>query len=65
MRVSTRGDPEQVEVELEDDGPAGSARPPGLGLSLASDVAREHEGALAVLPSPLGGARFVLRLPRG
>ena len=65
VRVSTRGDPEQVEVELEDDGPAGSARPPGLGLSLASDVAREHEGALAVLPSPLGGARFVLRLPRG
>lgn len=36
----------------------------GLGLSVASAVADEHEGALELGTDPLGGARFTLVLPR-
>lgn len=35
----------------------------GLGLAIARDVARRHQGALTVTRSPEGGARFELRLP--
>ena len=34
----------------------------GLGLSIAFDIVREHEGALLLDPSP-AGACFVIRLP--
>ncbi|MFG2909159.1 sensor histidine kinase [Kitasatospora sp. NPDC048286] len=34
----------------------------GLGLSIASRVARAHRGTLTAGPGPLGGARFTLRL---
>lgn len=36
----------------------------GLGLAIVEAVAREHEGFAAVDPSPLGGARFRLAIPR-
>lgn len=35
----------------------------GLGLSIARDFVRLHGGTLDVSGSPLGGARFVMRLP--
>jgi len=36
----------------------------GLGLAIAERIAREHGGSLTVAESPLGGARFLLVLPR-
>ena len=36
----------------------------GLGLAIARDVARSHGGDIALSPSPLGGLRATLRLPR-
>lgn len=36
----------------------------GLGLAIARDVARSHGGDIRLTPSPLGGLRAVLRLPR-
>jgi signal transduction histidine kinase len=45
------------ESEAED---AGS----GLGLALARRITEAHGGTLSVSPSPLGGARFTLSLPR-
>jgi signal transduction histidine kinase len=36
----------------------------GLGLSVASAAAEDHEGRLALAQDPLGGARFTLTLPR-
>lgn len=36
----------------------------GLGLAIARDVARSHGGDIFLSPSPLGGLRAVLRLPR-
>lgn len=36
----------------------------GLGLAIARDVARSHGGDIALSPSPLGGLRATLRVPR-
>ena len=36
----------------------------GLGLAIARDVARSHGGEVTLSPSPLGGLRATLRLPR-
>jgi two-component system, OmpR family, osmolarity sensor histidine kinase EnvZ len=35
----------------------------GLGLAIARDIARSHGGDIALLDSPLGGLRAMLRLP--
>jgi len=35
----------------------------GLGLAMVRRVAERHGGTIRVTPSPLGGARFTLRLP--
>lgn len=36
----------------------------GLGLAISHRIVQEHAGGLQVLTSPLGGARFEVRLPR-
>ncbi|HEX6263089.1 MAG TPA: ATP-binding protein [Actinomycetota bacterium] len=36
----------------------------GLGLSIVAEVARAHGGSVELVDSPLGGARFEVRLPR-
>jgi signal transduction histidine kinase len=36
----------------------------GLGLAIVKKVVLDHEGEITVEDSPLGGARFVIRLPR-
>jgi signal transduction histidine kinase len=46
--------------------PFASTKPSGgLGLALARRFARLHGGEVEHEPRPAGGARFVLRLPRG
>jgi len=35
----------------------------GIGLSMVADIASAHGGSVAIDTSPLGGARFVVRLP--
>ena len=37
----------------------------GLGLAIVKAIAEAHGGSVACLTSPLGGARFVVRLPAG
>jgi signal transduction histidine kinase len=37
----------------------------GLGLAIVRDLARAQGGSVRVESSPIGGARFVLRVPRG
>ena len=77
--VTIRRDSAMVELAVDDDGPGidaadamhlgerfrrGSASAgSGLGLSIAQTVAHLHGGDIAVLRSPAGGARAVLRLP--
>jgi signal transduction histidine kinase len=60
------GDPEKLFIPFHrgltdrDDRVRGT----GLGLTIARRVARAHDGTLDAWPSPLGGARFTLTVPR-
>jgi signal transduction histidine kinase len=42
---------------------AGTRRGSGLGLAIARGIVERVAGSVAVHPSPLGGARFVVRIP--
>ena len=48
-----------------DEGRARDVGGAGLGLAVASDVAKAHGGALQIADSPLGGARVTITLPGG
>jgi len=71
----TAGDP--VTLLVADNGPGlppdvadeaftpfvtGKAQGLGLGLGIARDIVREFGGDIAIIPSPLGGAAFAVRL---
>jgi signal transduction histidine kinase len=79
LRVSTRVDGDEVELEVADTGvgmapevaarvfePLFTTKPAGsgLGLYLVRDVVRRHGGTIAVDSAVGEGARFVVRLPR-
>jgi two-component system, NtrC family, nitrogen regulation sensor histidine kinase NtrY len=79
VRVSVRVEGGRYLVAVDDDGPGidpavrDSVFDPyvttrhdgtGLGLSIVKKIVVDHGGTIDVLDSPLGGARFELRLPR-
>jgi PAS domain S-box-containing protein len=80
VRVSAASlTPSSVEIAIDDDGPGVSEqlraslfkpfmstkrKGTGLGLAICKKIVEEHGGAIRVEDSPLGGARFVIRLPR-
>ncbi len=80
VRVSCRiAEPGQVELLVDDDGPGipeeqrenlfkpfvtTRTEGTGLGLAICRRIVEEHEGRIEVQTSPMGGARFIVRLPR-
>ncbi|AUX36699.1 MULTISPECIES: ATP-binding protein [Sorangium] len=79
VRVSARSEGQSHLIAIDDDGPGidpavrDSVFDPyvttrydgtGLGLSIVKKIVVDHGGTIDVLESPLGGARFVVRLPR-
>lgn len=80
LSVSTRAHDTKLEITVSDDGPgvpdelvdrifrpfvSGKPTGTGLGLSLASNAAREHGGTLELVPTSIGcaGATFRIVLP--
>jgi len=71
IRLSARIEDNSLVLSVDDDGPGFTPLPPttGVGLQLAARLAelhvrRDRHGSLSLSnDSPLGGARFVLRLP--
>ncbi|HEX4458847.1 MAG TPA: ATP-binding protein [Polyangia bacterium] len=79
VRLEVRADGDGVELAVEDSGPGVSeaARErifepffttkdagTGLGLPLVHSIVQQHEGTISVERGEVGGARFVIRLPR-
>jgi two-component system, NtrC family, sensor histidine kinase HydH len=79
IHLWTYDDPKQFFIEISDDGPgiAPDARARifeafffereggvGLGLAIVQQIVTAHGGEITVGESELGGARFVIRLPR-
>ena len=78
VRVSAHGDGEEVVLSVEDSGPGivedarGRIFEPffttkpsgsGLGLPIVHAIVTQHGGTIAADRSPLGGARFEIRMP--
>lgn len=71
IRLAARIDADGLLLSVDDDGPGFDPLPPttGIGLQLAARLAelhtrRDRHGSLSLTnDSPLGGARFALRLP--
>jgi signal transduction histidine kinase len=76
--VSSWEEGDQIALAVDDNGPgvdpalgisifeadvSTKATGTGLGLALVKSVAEAHNGSIEHLPSELGGARFVLRVP--
>jgi signal transduction histidine kinase len=79
VEVSVTPEREAFIVNIDDDGPGvpepmrdsvfdpyvtTKADGTGLGLSIVKKIVVEHGGTVDVAPSPLGGARFRIRIPR-
>jgi signal transduction histidine kinase len=79
VEIRTVGRNREVAVEIDDSGPgipAGEAEKifepfyttrktgTGLGLAVVRSIAEAHGGEVKATPSPLGGARFTVTLPR-
>lgn len=78
VRVAVRGEGDEAVLEVLDRGPglppgdeervferhvSGRSGGTGLGLSVAREIARAHDGTLRAEPRDGGGARFAARLP--
>ncbi len=79
LRIALEREPDAVLIVVDDNGPgipaeqreaifepfisSKGSRGTGLGLPVSRKILREHGGDLVAHDSPLGGARFVLRLP--
>jgi two-component system, OmpR family, osmolarity sensor histidine kinase EnvZ len=48
-----------------DEARSNPSRGSGLGLAIARQIVESHKGSISVGDAPHGGARFVVRLPRG
>jgi two-component system, NtrC family, nitrogen regulation sensor histidine kinase NtrY len=58
------GVPENIRDSIFDPYVTTKADGTGLGLAIGKKIVVEHGGAIDVGPSPLGGARFRIRIPR-
>jgi signal transduction histidine kinase len=80
VEVSTHATDDAVEIRVDDNGPGIAAerrervfepyettreQGTGLGLAIVKKIVLDHRGEIWVDDSPLGGARFVVRLPIG
>lgn len=78
VRIAVRRDGAELELTIDDSGPGidravrgrlfeplvtTKPRGIGLGLALVRRIVERHEGTISASSGPLGGARFVVRLP--
>jgi signal transduction histidine kinase len=79
-RSAALADREAFEIAVEDTGPGvppehlphvfepfytTKPKGTGLGLAIVHRIVQEHEGLIRVESRPGGGARFIVRLPKG
>jgi len=79
VRVTVNGEAEHITLWVDDNGPGidaldrervfepyvtGKSDGTGLGLAIVKKVILDHDGHIDVEEAPIGGARFVLKMPR-